>query len=397
MATMASAPTSISDVSSHAQGAHKAVQQESPGSARSRSTSAGSSSSPSTTLPDINYPSPLMVRNTFVDYPQCPSSWLEFLKEREVQSCPNSGIGAPPGLEHLASVVDSVLGDEDDFMPIKPDAFPDDSPQKIGPVDFGLPPAPGGLPAFDYPSPLVVRNTFLDEPNMHQFGSLADFIADRQARSCPASGIGMPAMPVFPSGVSSGFSSGVDGQAKEAMADALSPQRMACPEIPAPPAFEPNLAQVCLPTLPPAPCTAPLPPPPPAAPPALSQAQLATPPGLAPPPPAQAPQLRIAESLPDSSLGTPDMPTVGSAGHRFGTCKPCAFFHTKGCGTGVNCTFCHLCAPGEKKRRQKIKHTACKISANLAANGMDPMLARNAAAHMAAARATTQTASVYRA
>jgi hypothetical protein len=52
-------------------------------------------------------------------------------------------------------------------------------------------------------------------------------------------------------------------------------------------------------------------------------------------------------------LGSADMPTVGSAGHCLGTCKPCAFFHSKGCQNGVNCIFCHLCDAGEKRRRQK--------------------------------------------
>jgi len=52
-------------------------------------------------------------------------------------------------------------------------------------------------------------------------------------------------------------------------------------------------------------------------------------------------------------LGSADMPTVGSAGHKLGTCKPCAFFHIKGCQNGVNCIFCHLCDAGEKRRRQK--------------------------------------------
>lgn len=52
-------------------------------------------------------------------------------------------------------------------------------------------------------------------------------------------------------------------------------------------------------------------------------------------------------------LGSPELPTVGSAGHRSGNCKPCAFAHTKGCENGANCAFCHLCGPGEKKRRQK--------------------------------------------
>jgi hypothetical protein len=48
-------------------------------------------------------------------------------------------------------------------------------------------------------------------------------------------------------------------------------------------------------------------------------------------------------------------PTRGSANHGIGRCKPCAFVHTKGCGNGFECPFCHLCAPGEKKKRRKDK------------------------------------------
>jgi len=67
--------------------------------------------------------------------------------------------------------------------------------------------------------------------------------------------------------------------------------------------------------------------------------------------------LMLSEALPEPSLGSPEMPTIGSAGHNIGTCKPCAFFHTKGCGNGVQCFFCHLCAPEEKRKRQKDKVT----------------------------------------
>lgn len=54
-------------------------------------------------------------------------------------------------------------------------------------------------------------------------------------------------------------------------------------------------------------------------------------------------------------LGSPEYPTVGSKGHYFGNCKPCAFLYTKGCGNGIACPFCHLCDAGEKKRRAKDK------------------------------------------
>ncbi|CAL1157004.1 unnamed protein product [Cladocopium goreaui] len=58
--------------------------------------------------------------------------------------------------------------------------------------------------------------------------------------------------------------------------------------------------------------------------------------------------------------GTKELPSVGSAGHAFGTCKPCGFFYAKGCLNGAACSFCHLCDRGEKKRRQKQKKACLK-------------------------------------
>jgi len=55
-----------------------------------------------------------------------------------------------------------------------------------------------------------------------------------------------------------------------------------------------------------------------------------------------------------------DLPSLGSAEHG-GNCKPCAFLHTKGCENGKNCIFCHICEPGEKKRRRKDKLEAQKV------------------------------------
>eukprot|EP00442_Polarella_glacialis_P055601 CAMPEP_0115128298 /NCGR_PEP_ID=MMETSP0227-20121206/51023_1 /TAXON_ID=89957 /ORGANISM="Polarella glacialis, Strain CCMP 1383" /LENGTH=329 /DNA_ID=CAMNT_0002532771 /DNA_START=53 /DNA_END=1042 /DNA_ORIENTATION=+ len=49
------------------------------------------------------------------------------------------------------------------------------------------------------------------------------------------------------------------------------------------------------------------------------------------------------------------LPSMGSVGHHAGDCKPCAFLHSKGCVSGKDCQFCHLCDSGEKKRRQKDK------------------------------------------
>lgn len=69
----------------------------------------------------------------------------------------------------------------------------------------------------------------------------------------------------------------------------------------------------------------------------------------APPPPAT------------PALGSWELPSIGSAGHAVGRCKPCAFFHTVGCGNAVACTFCHLCESGEKKRRRKEKLDARRL------------------------------------
>jgi len=64
----------------------------------------------------------------------------------------------------------------------------------------------------------------------------------------------------------------------------------------------------------------------------------------------------IAQGL---TLGTPEYPSLGSGGHLARRCKPCAFV-MKGCNSGVNCPFCHLCAPGEKKRRRKERMSTRK-------------------------------------
>jgi len=59
----------------------------------------------------------------------------------------------------------------------------------------------------------------------------------------------------------------------------------------------------------------------------------------------------------DPAPGTSELPSVGSAEHGqgAGNCKPCAFFHKKGCDNGLLCAFCHLCSPDELKRRRREK------------------------------------------
>jgi len=83
--------------------------------------------------------------------------------------------------------------------------------------------------------------------------------------------------------------------------------------------------------------------------------------GIPPPPPAEwAPtafDFGVAKPppLPTGELGSPEMPSLGSLLHSSGQCQPCGFFHTKGCGNGARCTFCHLCSSGVVKRRRREK------------------------------------------
>lgn len=75
------------------------------------------------------------------------------------------------------------------------------------------------------------------------------------------------------------------------------------------------------------------------------------------------------------AVGTIGAPSRGSTQHGVGRCKPCAFVHRPtGCAGGVECKFCHLCEPGEKKLRQKQKHEAVRLhklarQAKVAQNG----------------------------
>lgn len=47
------------------------------------------------------------------------------------------------------------------------------------------------------------------------------------------------------------------------------------------------------------------------------------------------------------------LPSRGSALHRLGTCRPCAFVHQEGCRSGANCEFCHMCDAGARRRLRR--------------------------------------------
>mmetsp|Transcript_57323 Transcript_57323/g.149366 ORF Transcript_57323/g.149366 Transcript_57323/m.149366 type:complete len:399 (-) Transcript_57323:267-1463(-) len=138
--------------------------------------------------------------------------------------------------------------------------------------------------------------------------------------------------------------------------------------VPPPPALPPNFkgtVQAAEPHM--LPPSLPVAPPPPSfAAPSFAAPSLVPPPPLACPGLCVSPPTAAAEPLgfapvevcpPPAApaLGSVEMPTKGSAGHMFGTCKPCAFLYTKGCTSGVACLYCHLCDAGEKQRRKKEK------------------------------------------
>eukprot|EP00418_Pyrodinium_bahamense_P044433 CAMPEP_0179209750 /NCGR_PEP_ID=MMETSP0796-20121207/104610_1 /TAXON_ID=73915 /ORGANISM="Pyrodinium bahamense, Strain pbaha01" /LENGTH=709 /DNA_ID=CAMNT_0020914709 /DNA_START=46 /DNA_END=2175 /DNA_ORIENTATION=+ len=77
--------------------------------------------------------------------------------------------------------------------------------------------------------------------------------------------------------------------------------------------------------------------------------------GIPPSGPASAWAVSGADSAEPESpvLGSPELPSRGSALHRWLTCKPCAFVLQGLCVRDVDCQFCHLCEPGERKRRRK--------------------------------------------
>jgi len=75
-----------------------------------------------------------------------------------------------------------------------------------------------------------------------------------------------------------------------------------------------------------------------------------------------------------SSGDSPDLKTEAgkTEAHIRGECKPCAYFWAKtdSCRRGEECTFCHLCDPGELTRRKRAsKQMRRRAAANGASNG----------------------------
>lgn len=312
---------------------------DSSGSARSRSTSAGSGSSS-----DISCPLSLIVSSAFLKSDNCTVSTMGGVPSNKVRSHPSSCIEPPPGLENWSSKLSDIEGA--DFEPLS---------------SIGLPPGLAGTNA-------VLRSTVRLEQKME---AGAEMIVQSLKRCAPPA---PPAyMPVLHQFQERPMPPPPAGAAPAQALHELPKRCMPPPPPCAPPKLSPQAQPwECAPPPgmsmpPPPPVAAPeqvlqrlpktsMPPSPPYAPPKLSpQAQLLA---CAPAPPTWSCETNTAEPLVESMVGSSTMPTVGSAGHRLGTCKPCAFFHTKGCGNGQRCSFCHLCESGEKKRRQKVKRAA---------------------------------------
>lgn len=207
---------------------------------------------------------------------------------------------------------------------------------------------------FEYPVPLFVKNTFIDA-KLDRPASLEGFLHERQAFSCPTSMVSEPGsncdgtraaypklMPYCP-GQTFKKSAAFGSSAPLAMFPMGGAQSKAA----APASLQ--TADTSLHTVD-----------------QDSGSECSTADTAARPPPS--PALEVARALGTAdaaacagpvpampSLESPALPSVGSAGHDQRQCKPCAFMHTKGCSSGADCQFCHLCGPGEKQRRQKEK------------------------------------------
>lgn len=232
-----------------------------------------------------------------------------------------------------------------------------------------------GLPDFDYPAPLFVKNTFIDTDIGRPF-SIDGFYEERQLRSCPGSALFGPledcqefessgwtfpvstpeCTPLLPYCQPRGVPFSIPLPPPESLLSTPPPRAAGIPLLPAepllsapPPRVEP-LSSIPLPPAEPPVLPAEL---------AFQEAPTAPPAVPAPASAPAAPVLLLSDALEAAASGAPALPSAGSSDHRLGTCKPCAHaYSTKGCRNGADCTFCHLCPPGELKRQQRVKRMA---------------------------------------
>lgn len=224
-------------------------------------------------------------------------------------------VGGQSGLRSNLHIVSSS-----DSRSTSPGSSPPSSPEEDNATPFPMvaPKKPGlvnGLPECGYPAPFAIPSPFVDM-NIGRPFSLDDFYEERRVHSCP---IGPPPG-LEPESVAADT---LLGQALTAAGRTMKAS------IAAAAAAQPAAATVTQ-------GWAPL----------SHQGNLPT---------NISPLLQFARAPDETEAETQNFPTLGSQGHQFGNCKPCAFLYTKGCGNGVECPFCHLCPPGEKKRRKKEK------------------------------------------
>ncbi|CAK9071734.1 unnamed protein product [Durusdinium trenchii] len=63
--------------------------------------------------------------------------------------------------------------------------------------------------------------------------------------------------------------------------------------------------------------------------------------------------LALHELLEESASPRDDCPSIGSASHSLGLCKPCDFKCRSSCRFGYECMFCHICGPAESRKWKK--------------------------------------------
>lgn len=78
--------------------------------------------------------------------------------------------------------------------------------------------------------------------------------------------------------------------------------------------------------------------------------------------------IQLEKVLPEETSVSPGCPSIGSAGHQLGMCRPCDFMYRgDGCRAGPKCKYCHLCPCGKLQRRQKEKKVALRMITRMTA------------------------------
>jgi hypothetical protein len=197
----------------------------------------------------------------------------------------------------------------------------------------------------EMPPALRVRNTFLDAP-VQRSASLERFIEPRLCSSTPPTPLGRPGRPQIVTAldedpmpaymINTPTDSILEGMLLTPKGESLSWPRPASPMLQMGRLHQASSQPAIL---------------------SLSEAIGAiSRPQLAAAAPAAAPSdVLVGEdsTVSGHALGPDALPSRGSALHRYGACKPCAFIYREGCRGGVDCQFCHLCGPAERKARKK--------------------------------------------